>query len=191
MKKFLALSQPGMTMLEVMIATLLFVVFMGVFLSVTELTAQLLRGVKGGRSASELALARTTTRLELKDLAARLSSAKHTQVKSLVGPANCLVDHNSNLAGLKSWTLTSSSGAIYNWFIQQKQLGLVGNPVPFPGGIERVCLYSFKEFPETSTPPAASITTAPGLYVLQAEPLQAGPLSQPLRLVLCRPDYLC
>ena len=189
MKKFLALSQPGMTMLELMIATLLFVVFMGVFLSVTELTAQLLRGVEGGRSASELALARTTTRLELKGLAARLSSANHqTQVRPLVGPANCLVDASSTLAGLKSWTLTSSSGTTYNWFIQQKQLGLVGNPVPLPGGIERVCLYSFTDFPEISTP---TISTAPGPYVLQAEPLQAGPLSQPVRLVFCRPDYLC
>ena len=34
-------------------------VFMGVFLAITELTAQLLRGVEGGRPASELALART------------------------------------------------------------------------------------------------------------------------------------
>ena len=171
-------------MLEVMIATLLFAVFMGVFLSVTELTVQLLRGVDGGRSASELALARTTTRLQLNDLAGRLNSADLAQVKPLLGSTNCLVDANSALPGLKTWSLTSRLGTTYDWFIQQKQLGLVGNPVPLPGGIERVCLYG-TAYPETPT------STSPGLYVLQAEPLQAGPLSQPVRLLLCRPDYLC
>ena len=183
MKKFQTLSQPGMTMLEMMIAIILFVVFMGVFLGVTELTAQLLRGVEGGRSASELALARTTTRLQLNDLAGQLNSADYlVQVKPLLGPTNCLVDANSTPAGLKTWSLTSPLGTTYDWFIQQKQLGLVGTPLPLPGGIERICLYSTRY---TETP------TEPGLYVLQAEPLKAGPLSQPLRLVLCRPDYLC
>ena len=55
------------------------------------------------------------------------------------------------------------------------------------GSFERVCLYPFASFPEV-TPPAPA---HPGLYVLQAEPMKTGPLSQPIRLLVCRPDYLC
>jgi len=182
MKRYVSSAHLGMTMLEVLLAVLLLAVFMGVFVGVTELIAQLLSGVKGGRSASELALARTTTRQYLNKLSVQINSVDEAQVKPLLGaPNNCLIDASSSLAGLKTWSLATSKKT-YNWYIQQKQLGLVGDPIPLPGGIERVCLYS-TVYSESSS--------SPGLYILQAEPLQAGPLSQPVRLLLCRPYYLC
>lgn len=190
MKKQLVLADQGMTMLEVMLAVLLFAVFMGVFLTVTELTAQLMRGVEGGRPASDLALARTLTRQQLTSLADEISSLDAVEsdlVNTFLGLKNCLLDANSELPqGRTSWFLPVRSAfglqQQQQWTVQRKQLARVDQPAAMPGSIERVCLY-----------PTAYDEQAgqPGLYVLQAEPLTSGPLSQPLRLLVCRPDYLC
>lgn len=179
-----------MTMLEVMVAVLLFAVFTGVFLAVTELTAQLLRGVEGGRPASDLALARTLTRQQLTALGSELSSLDAAEAdlnNRFVGAANCLLDANSSLStGRATWTLPTRTANGFEqqqqWTIQRKQLARLDQPAAMPGSVERICLY-----------PTAYQEQAgqPGLYVLQAEPLQSGPLSQPVRLLLCRPDYLC
>ena len=178
-------------MLEVMVAVLLFAVFTGMFLAVTELTAQLLRGVEGGRPASDLALARTLTRQQLTALGSELSSLDAAEAdlnNRFVGAANCILDVNSQLAvGRKEgWLLPTRTANGFEqqqqWTIQRKQLSRLDQPAAMPGSVERICLY-----------PTAYQEQAgqPGLYVLQAEPLQSGPLSQPVRLVLCRPDYLC
>jgi len=190
MKRCSSDTDQGMTMLEMMLAVLLFAVFMGVFLAVTELTAQLLRGVEGGRPASDLALARTLTRQQLTALGSELSSvdaAEADLTNNFVGASNCLLDANSTLAtGRGTWTLpTRTANGLeqqQQWTIQQKQLARLDQPAAMPGSVERICLY-----------PTAYQEQAgqPGLYVLQAEPLQSGPLSQPVRLLLCRPDYLC
>ena len=190
MKRLVLKPDQGMTMLEMMLAVLLFAVFMGVFLAVTELTAQLLRGVEGGRPASELALARTLTRQQLTALGGELSSLDAVEAdltNRFVGTGNCLLDANSTLAtGRTSWVLPTRTAAglaqQQTWSIQQKQLARLDQPAAMPGSIERICLYPTAYQEQTGQP---------GLYVLQAEPLQSGPLSQPVRLVLCRPDYLC
>jgi len=190
MKRSLLKLEQGMTMLEMMLAVLLFAVFMGVFLAVTELTAQLLRGVEGGRPASELALARTLTRQQLTALGGELSSldaAEADLANRFVGTGNCLLDANSTLTtGRTSWVLPTRTAAglaqQQTWSIQQKQLARLDQPAAMPGSIERICLYPTAYQEQTGQP---------GLYVLQAEPLQSGPLNQPVRLVLCRPDYLC
>ena len=183
-------GEEGMSMLEMMLAVLLFAVFTGVFLAVTELTAQLLRGVDGGRSASELALARTVTRQQLSALGNEISSLNAADadfVNSFVGATNCLLDADTQLVtGRQTWTLPTrtASGLMQDqqWTIQQKQLSRLDQPAPMPGGVERICLYPTVYQEQGSQP---------GLYVLQAEPLESGPLSQPVRLLLCRPDYLC
>ena len=183
-------GEAGMSMLEMMLAVLLFAVFMGVFLAVTELTAQLLRGVEGGRPASDLALARTLTRQQLTALGSELSSldaAEADLTNNFVGASNCLLDANSTLAmGRATWTLPTRTAndleQQQQWTIQQKQLARLDQPAAMPGSVERICLYSTAYQEQAGQP---------GLYVLQAEPLQSGPLSQPVRLLLCRPDYLC
>ena len=177
-------------MLEMMLAVLLFAVFMGVFLAVTELTAQLLRGIEGGRPASDLALARMMTRQQLEALGSELSSLDAAEADlpgSFVGAANCLLDANSSLTtGRATWTLPTRTANGFElqqqWTIQQKQLARLDQPAAMPGSVERICLYP------TAYQEQAGL---PGLYVLQAEPSQSGPLSQPVRLLLCRPDYLC
>ena len=179
-------------MLELLLAVLLFSVFMSIFLAATELTAQLMRGIEGGHRASGLALSRTLLRQEMDALVSELSSgeiSKDDFEDKFVGLNNCLLDFDADEA-LKSkphklsWDLSSrgSDGlpASTAWTIQGKQLAKK-NSQRLPGGIERLCLYTvFQQQPDT-----------PGLYVMQAEPLQVGPLSQPLRLVFCRPEYLC
>ena len=91
MKRSLLQLEQGMTMLEMMLAVLLFAVFMGVFLAVTELTAQLVRGVEGGRPASELALARTLTRQQLTALVANSAAwMLLRQISLIVGTGGCL-----------------------------------------------------------------------------------------------------
>ena len=190
MKTRVVLTEQGMTMLEMMLAVLLFAVFMGVFLTVTELTAQLMRGVEGGRPASDLALARSITRQQLTSLASELTSLDSVEAdltNTFVGGANCLLDSNSDLSqGRTSWFLPTRSVSglpqQQQWTIQRKQLARVDQPAAMPGSVERVCLYP-TAYEET--------VNQPGLYVLQAEPLKSGPLAQPLRLLLCRPDYLC
>ena len=190
MKNRVAHLERGMTMLEMMLAVLLFAVFMGVFLSVTELTAQLMRGVEGGRAASDLALARTMTIQQLTSLAHELSSLDAAEAdlsNSFVGAGNCLLDANTALKqGRTSWFLpartVSGLPQQQQWTIQRKQLARVDQPVAMPGAIERVCLYPTAYDEQVGQP---------GLYVLQAEPLKSGPLAQPLRLLICRPDYLC
>jgi len=190
MKKNMVQHDHGMTLLEVLIALSLFAVFMGVFLSVTELTAQLLRGVEDDRPASELALARTLTRQQLTDLGNELSSLDSVEANifnNFVGADNCLLDANSGLnAGRRSWILPTrtASGMLQEqrWTIQQKQLARLDQPAAMPGSVERICLYGTAYQEQANQP---------GLYVLQAEPFQSGTLSQPVRVVLCRPDYLC
>jgi len=174
MKRCSSDTDQGMTMLEMMLAVLLFAVFMGVFLAVTELTAQLLRGVEGGRPASDLALARTLTRQQLTALGSELSSldaAEADLTNNFVGASNCLLDANSTLAmGRATWTLPTRTAndleQQQQWTIQQKQLARLDQPAAMPGSVERICLY-----------PTAYQEQAgqPGLYVLQAEPLQSGP----------------
>ena len=166
--------EQGMTMLEMMLAVLLFAVFMGVFLAVTELTAQLLRGVEGGRPASDLALARTLTRQQLTALGSELSSldaAEADLTNNFVGASNCLLDANSTLAmGRATWTLPTRTAndleQQQQWTIQQKQLARLDQPAAMPGSVERICLYSTAYQEQAGQP---------GLYVLQAEPLQSGP----------------
>ena len=180
----------GMTMLEMMLAVLLFAVFMGVFLAVTELTAQLLRGVEDGRPASDLALARTLTRQQLTALGSELSSldaAEADLTNNFLGVDNCLLDASSSLTtGRGSWTLPTRTANGFEqkqqWIVQQKQLSRLDQPAAMPGSVERICLYPTAYQEQVGQP---------GLYVLQAEPLQSGPLNQPVRLLLCRPDYLC
>jgi len=179
----------GMTLLELLVAVIFFTVFMGVFLAVTEFTLQFLRGVEGGRPASELALARTITRQQLTALGSELSSLGEKDLSSFMGPSNCLRDVQSTLTtGHPIWTLPSRTASGANlpqqWGIQDKQLARLDQQVATRGSMERICLYStsYQEDEDKGQP---------GLYILQAEPLQSGPLNQPVRLVLCRPDYLC
>lgn len=161
------LKEQGITMLEVLVATILFAVFMAAVVAITELTGKLVKGT-GTLSASELALARSIA-------SARLDKLARDLAREATLPISCL---NSST----NWNLASGS----NWSLSNQQLSNQVAGVEQKGFIESICIYPSK-YAENST----SDPPTPGLYVVQAEPKQTNTLQQPLRVLFCRPQHLC
>jgi len=172
-------ADSGMTLFEVLLSIMLLSVFMGGFLAATDLLTRMFVGSSDGSQITELALAKTITSQRLSSLAQELSALE--SVAPFVGPNNCIVSDSS-------WELpvtTGSSLSPARWGLKNKQLVRLDNSVSqVNGSIERVCLYN-TNFTESEP------DLRPGLYFLQAEPLQVGPFTQPLRLLLCRPLQFC
>ena len=163
------IKEQGITMLEVLIATILFAVFMAAVVAITELTGKLVKGTGTGTlSASELALARSIASTRLDKLARDLA-------REATLPSSCL---NSST----NWNLANAS----NWSLSNQQLSNQVAGVEQKGFIESICIYPSK-YAENST----SDPPSPGLYVVQAEPKQTNTLQQPLRVLFCRPQNLC
>ena len=161
------IKEQGITMLEVLVATILFAVFMAAVVAITELTGKLVKGT-GTLSASELALARSIARTRLDKLARDLA-------REATLPTSCL---NSST----NWNLANGS----NWSLSNQQLSNQAAGVEQKGFIESICIYPSK-YAENST----SDPPTPGLYVVQAEPKQTNNLQHPLRVLFCRPQNLC
>ena len=161
------IKEQGITMLEVLVATILFAVFMAAVVAITELTGKLVKGT-GTLSASELALARSIASTRLDKLARDLA-------REATLPGSCL---NSST----NWNLANAS----NWSLSNQQLSNQVAGVEQKGFIESICIYPSK-YAENST----SDPPTPGLYVVQAEPKQTNTLQQPLRVLFCRPQKLC
>lgn len=161
------IKEQGITMLEVLVATILFAVFMAAVVAITELTGKLVKGT-GTLSASELALARSIASTKLDKLARDLA-------REATMPSSCI---NSST----NWNLASGS----TWSLSNQQLSNQVAGVEQKGFIESICIYPSK-YAENST----SDPPTPGLYVVQAEPKQTNTLQQPLRVLFCRPQHLC
>jgi prepilin-type N-terminal cleavage/methylation domain-containing protein len=161
----------GMTMLELMVAVMLFAVFMGVFVGITEFTSSLTQGImpddtpENAFKVSDLVLARSITAERLKQLSSDIAILPSQAI-----PQECLKSNNS-------WNLGNQNF----WVLKNQQLTKFITLANTKGFIDRVCLYN--KYPET--------LNLPGLYVLQAEPKQSGPLIQPIRVLFCRPQKLC
>jgi Tfp pilus assembly protein PilV len=164
----------GITMLEVLVATILFAVFMAAVVAITELTGKLVKGA-GTLSASELALARSIASTRLDKLARALSRESVVGFSEKVGRVNCLKT-------AKNWELSDNSV----WSLSNQQLSNQAPDVELKGFIESICIYPSK-YAENST----SDPPTPGLYVVQAEPKQTNTLLQPVRVLFCRPQNLC
>jgi len=169
-------------MLELMLSVILLTVFLSAFLASLDLVSKLMQGTEGGSPSSEIALSRTITQQRLHLLANELSTIQ--DIKPFLGNSNCLGGSTNN-----TWSLPSNKLGVFPpiWAIDNKQLvkfNLNDPPSLEKGGFERVCLYS------TTFVENQALFTA-GIYLLQAEPLQAGPLLQPLRVLLCRPKHFC
>ncbi|WP_341880394.1 prepilin-type N-terminal cleavage/methylation domain-containing protein [Synechococcus sp. UW140] len=168
-------ADQGMTMLELMVAVMLLAVFMAGFVGITEFTSALTQGINQNDSpdnafkASDLILARSTTGERLNELARDLSILPEPAL-----PKDCLKSNTS-------WNIHASSTSSKIWYLKNEQLTKFLTLANTRGFIDRVCLYN--KYRETSS--------LPGLYVLQAEPKQAGPLIQPLRVLFCRPQKFC
>ena len=163
-------------MLELLVATMLLAVFMTAFVAITEFTVKLVNGLNSdGLNASDLSLARSIGQARLNELAEDLARESSDDFqKRLEG--GCLTrDVN--------WRIKNPVNPIgVQWNLSNQQLSNLPAGTESKGFIERVCIYQSKY--------SESDITA-GLYVLQAEPQKAGPLMQPLRVLICRPMNYC
>ncbi len=166
-------KEQGITMLEVLVATILFAVFMAAVVAITELTGKLVKGA-GTLSASELALARSIASTRLDKLARALSRESEEEFRKKV--ENCLKTADP-------WEFSDSSV----WSLRNQQLSNQAPDVEeMKGFIESICIYPSKYAENIN-----SVPPVPGLYVVQAEPKQTNTLQQPLRVLFCRPQHLC
>lgn len=164
-------TNQGMTMLEVMVSAVMLAIFMAAFVAIMQLSAKLIRGVDSGNfTASELALARSIASERLNSLASSLAREQYADFEK---------SRDKCLTAQASWNLANDSSF---WSLSNQQLSKELTGAEQKGFIERVCIYPSKY---------AESTTAPGLYVVQAEPKAAGPLLQPLRVLFCRPQNSC
>ena len=116
------IKEQGITMLEVLVAAILFAVFMAAVVAITELTGKLVKGA-GTLSASELALARSIASTRLDKLARDLA-------REATLPSSCL---NSST----NWNLANAS----NWSLSNQQLSNQVAGVEQKGFIESICIY--------------------------------------------------
>jgi hypothetical protein len=162
-------SAAGMTFLEVMIAILLFAMFTGVTVMVTELMAAMVSRDSIQTGAQECGVA-PVDRACLEQF---LDELVGTLEQPVFPPAKLL-------AGLRQCKPTAE---------QLLDLSLAEIPVaPWPPGYT-VCLYDYG-----SVNPAYGEdleSERPGLYLLQAQPVQSSPLRQPVQRLFCRPRLLC
>lgn len=127
-----------------------------------------------GMTASELALFRSIATERLNSLANSL--ARVEDIEFVKSSAKCLTEK-------EPWTYNDIDGGNITWILSKKKFYPDVSGSLQTGFIERVCIYSSTKYAESET--------APGLYVVQAEPKAAGPLLQPLRVLFCRPQSFC
>ena len=165
-------ADQGMTLLEVMVSAVMLAIFMAAFVAIMQLSAKLIKGVdSGGFTASELALARSIATERLNGLASSLAREEYVDFKKSLDKC---------LTAQVPWQLVNDGNI--SWSLSNQKFYPDVTSSIQKGFIERVCIYPTKY---------AESATAPGLYVVQAEPKAAGPLLQPLRVLFCRPQNLC
>ena len=165
-------ADQGMTLLEVMVSAVMLAIFMAAFVAIMQLSAQLIKGVDtNDMTSSELALFRTVATERLNSLASSLAREEYVDFKKSLDKC---------LTAQEGWKLVNDGNTSWSLSNQKFYPDVTGSIQK--GFIERVCIYPSKY---------AESATAPGLYVVQAEPKAAGPLLQPLRVLFCRPQNLC
>jgi len=165
-------ADQGMTLLEVMVSAVMLATFMAAFVAIMQLSAKIIRGVDtNDMKASELALFRSVATERLNSLASSLAREEYVDFKKSLDKC---------LTAQMPWQLVNDGDISWSLSNQKFYPDVTGSKQK--GFIERVCIYPTKY---------AESATAPGLYVVQAEPKAAGPLLQPLRVLFCRPQNFC
>lgn len=171
-------SERGMTVLEVLIAVMLFAVFSAVFLAVTEMTSALLLGEapsQAGSQCSGKAEDRACVELYFDELVKVLERSTY--------PA----ESGSEFADA---AFGATSHCKSNPEILFSDMNASEAPdSPWPSDYD-VCIYAYEELSEDLT----ASTPKPGLYLLQAQPaegLDASAARQAVQRLFCRPRYLC
>lgn len=174
----------GMTMIEVLIAILLFAVFSGIFVVVTEFTTSLsvadqpsavgaeCMGSGEDRACIELYFDQLVDALEASTYPAGPGSELYNVSRALSGKNQCAMSPENLLAEL----LPGEKPAL-TW------------PKDY-----NVCLYAYEGSLSVIQEDLSASPPRPGLYMLQANPsasLQASATRRPVQRLFCRPRYLC
>lgn len=160
----------GMTLLEVLIAVMLFAVFTGVMTMVTELMAAMMSSDQKTTAATECGsppLDRICIDLVLDDLTVTLQSPTF----SVSNLQKSLLEECKPTAG--------------------ELLKLDFDQIPassWPTGYD-FCIYSYGA--KNSSFIEDLSAGRPGLYLLHAQPTSRSPLKQPVQRLVCRPRTLC
>jgi prepilin-type N-terminal cleavage/methylation domain-containing protein len=174
----------GMTMIEVLIAILLFAVFSGIFVVVTEFATSLAvtdqpsavgaecMGSGEDRACIELYFDQLVDALEASTYPAAPGSELYDVSRGLSGKNQCSMSPESLLAEL----LPAEKPAL-TW------------PKDY-----NICLYAYDGSLSVIQEDLSASPPRPGLYMLQANPspsLQASSTRKPVQRLFCRPRYLC
>jgi len=171
-------------MIEVLIAILLFAVFSGIFVVVTEFTTSLAvadqpsvvgAGCMGSgedRACIELYFDQLVDVLEASTYPAGPGSEFYDISRGLSGKNQCAMSPESLLADL----LPAEKPAL-TW------------PQDYD-----ICVYAYEGSLSVIREDLSASSPSPGLYMLQANPsssLQASSTRKPVQRLFCRPRYLC
>lgn len=155
----------GMTMLEVLIAILLFAVFTGVFVMVTELMAAMMSSDQSARSSGECSsppLDRACIEVVFDDLVDTLQES--------------------------TFSLEVLRESMHKCERSARQLFNLNYDQFWPDDYE-ICIYDYG----SENPAFAEDLNSrkPGLYLLQAQPKRPSPLKRPVQRLFCRPSAYC
>ena len=162
----------GMTLIEVLIAILLFAVFSGIFLTVTELMTSVMASYEAPEGASECSgfgEDRACIELYFDELVKILESSAF--------PGN-----------VASSDCDLSPTALLSKVLNEKEVNHLNGYI-WPANYE-ICFNAYSDLTENANANALQ----PGLYLLQAQPKPSTPLNsalKPVQRVFCRPSYLC
>lgn len=151
----------GMTLLEVLITIMLFAVFTGVFLTVTEMLSVLIPPSDTPLSVQSC----NGAALELSCINIAFDQIIPILEKDSDKPNGC--------------SLTAS-------LIPAVAKKIIDIDIDWPDDY-KVCIYKYDNLAEQE-PPAAPL---PGLYLLQAEPTKQVFWRKPVQRLFCRPYHLC
>jgi hypothetical protein len=174
-------SQCGMTILEVMIAMLMMVIFWGVYVTVTEYIARFMGEAQGADGSAGL----------LQDQHG-IHQAMDVWVEYLSQPGV----PESTLFDMETKNLVAKgpgcvSDPVFSWGLPGKSLSRLIAENGLPGGY-KYCLRS-TSLKEQKNPDTylANPATKPGIYVLYAIPESPSLAALPTRRLFCRPKPYC
>ena len=161
-----AAPEGGMTLLEMLLAMSMLVVFTGVVVMVMEFTNRFFLEAEG--NGKGVLIEHAEIQMTMDRLVEVLSQpgVTHTQVKNF---------SSSYSANLPSTCVVSGGDIALAWNLPIPSTSLT------PDGYS-LCLWSTKPLEDSSNP---------GIYVLQALPDSLSPSKLPTRRIFCRPRHLC
>lgn len=170
----------GMSLLEMVVAMMMLVMFTSVVVAVLEVTARFAGDLESrGEGANGVLIDHQVIQAGFDQLIAVLSQPGISKNRMLQGSGGPQIAYPIGTSAQTACVLDP----ITSW-------DLPGEPLPFPPGY-RICVWSTslaEPDPHTLIAPGSA---KPGIYVLQALPDSSSAASLPTRRLFCRPKPYC